>query len=161
VVPPAPSHSIPASGEPVRIAIETPAGDHPVVTVGLDENRIPIVPKHEVGWYQYSARPGEGENVVLWGHVLRFRETPNKPAPFAGLKHTPIGSLITLYTSNNKTYSYVVTEKVWATPDQVAYILPQGQEQLTMVSCIGEQVIVNGSVEDMSHRLITIAMPVP
>jgi hypothetical protein len=36
--------------------------------------------------------------------------------------------------------------------------LPQGEERLTLVSCIGEKVIVNGATQ-MTHRLITIALP--
>jgi len=53
-----------------------------------------------------------------------------------------------------------VRQNVWVTPDQVRYILPQGRELLTLVSCIGAQVIEDGEVTDMSHRLITIAEPV-
>ena len=46
-----------------------------------------------------------------------------------------------------------------ATPDQVQYILPQGSERVTLVSCIGQAVIVNGDVVNMSNRLITIGVP--
>jgi sortase (surface protein transpeptidase) len=142
----------------VRLEIAGIGLDRALISVGLDEQRIPIVPNHDVGWYNLSARPGQGENIVLWGHVLRFRATPNIPAPFAGLKELPIGAQATLYSADGSAHRYVVTQKVWATPDQVQYILPQGRELLTMVSCIGDKVVVDDGVE-MTHRLITIAEP--
>ena len=65
---------------------------------------------------------------------------------------------MTLYDDEGRPYRYVVTEQVWATPDQVEYMLPRGREIVTMISCIGDKVIEDGSVE-MTHRLITIAEP--
>ncbi len=148
-----------ARAEPVRLVIPAIDLDRPLVSVGLDKNRVPIVPKHDIGWYNLSAAPGQGENVVLWGHVLRFKATPHIPAPFARLKELEVGANLTIYTSDGKAHRYVVVEQVWATPDQVEYILPRGKEIVTMVSCIGDKVITNGGVE-MTHRLITIAEPV-
>lgn len=131
----------------------------PLVAVGLDAYGVPIVPDHDAAWYSLSALPGTGENVVLWGHVLRFQSTPELAAPFERVKDLGIGSTLTLYTGDGVAHRYVVSQQVWATPDEVHYILPQGYERLTLVSCIGDAVITNGSVVDMSHRLITIATP--
>ncbi len=163
----APTSAAPASpeataepGKPIRIAIEAIQLEQSVIDVGLDEKYVPIVPKHDVGWYIYSALPGQGENVVLWGHVLRFTDAPDIPAPFARLHEVAIGDTITLAISDDTEHTYVITDKIWATPDQVEYILPQGHERLTLVSCIGDQVMVNGFM-DMSHRLITIGKPLP
>src|SRR5690606_27275063 len=100
--------------------------DRPLIPVGLDENRVPVVPNHDVGWYLHSARPGQGENVVLWGHVLRFRRTPDIPAPFARLKELGPGDVITVYSADGAAHRYVISEQIWATPDQVEYILPRG-----------------------------------
>lgn len=146
-------------GGPVRLVIEAIGLDQPIVSVGLDKNRIPIVPKHDVGWYNLSAGPGQGENVVLWGHVLRFRSAPKIPAPFERLKQLTSGAQVTLYDGEGNPHAYVVTQQVRVTPDQVEYILPRGKEQVTMVSCIGDRVITSGQVVDMSHRLVTIAEP--
>lgn len=140
--------------------VEAIALDEQLVPVGIDSQRIPIVPDHDVGWFTLSARPREGENIVLWGHVLRFRSTPQLAAPFAEVKNLAVGDRITLYTVDGIAHHYAVAEKVWAAPEQVEYILPRGRELLTLVSCIGDKVIVNGNVADMSHRLITIAVPV-
>ncbi|HEU5015897.1 MAG TPA: class F sortase [Roseiflexaceae bacterium] len=155
-VPPTPT---PQASAPTHITIGAIGIDRDLVSVGLDGNNIPIVPEHEIGWYNLSAKPGQGENIVLWGHVLRFKKAPNIPAPFARLKELGIGARITLLDEAGAQHTYAVTRTVWATPDQVEYVLPQGHELLTMVSCIGDQVIVSGSVE-LTHRLITIAEPV-
>jgi LPXTG-site transpeptidase (sortase) family protein len=156
VQPPAPAA---ASSQPVRVAIKAIGINGRVVSVGLDKNRIPIVPDHDVGWYNLSARPGEGDNIVLWGHVLRFRSAPKIPAPFARLKDLKPGADVVLYDKNGRIHQYVVTKQVWVTPDQVEYILPKGKEMVTMVSCIGDKIIEDGEVVDESHRLITIAEP--
>lgn len=153
-----PAQQASAAGAPARIAIDAIAMDQPIVSVGLDRNNVPIVPNHDVGWYNLSARPGQGDNVVLWGHVLRFRSAPHIPAPFARVQELQPGARIVLYDEAGSAYAYRVTEQVWVTPDQVEYILPTGSERLTMVSCIGDKVVVDGSVE-MTHRLITIATP--
>lgn len=147
-----------AATNPVRLVIEPIGLDRKLLSVGLDKNRVPIVPKHDIAWYNLSARPGQGENVVMWGHVLRFKNAPKIPAPFARLKELSIGARITVYNGAGRAFHYVVSEKVYARPDQVEYILPVGSERLTLVSCIGDKVVVDGSVE-MSHRLITIAVP--
>lgn len=146
---------VPAS-EPARLVIEAIGLDAAPVAVGLDENLVPIVPNHDVGWYNLSAMPGQGENVVFWGHVLRFKHAPNVPAPFARLKEAKIGDTVQVFTADGAVHNYIVSEQVWVTPDQVEYILPRGRELVTLVSCIGDKVVVDNSVE-MTHRLITIA----
>lgn len=147
-----------ASGTPIRIIIQAIDMDEPIFPVGLDENNVPIVLKHNVGWYIHSARPGKGENIVLWGHVLPFQDTPNVPAPFARLKEAKEGTRITLITDTGAHCSYTIRQHIWATPEETHYILPQGTERVTLVSCIGEYVTTSASVE-LSHRLITIAEP--
>ena len=157
---PTPTNMLPEPTVPLTITIETIDMEQPLIAVGLDEYNVPIVPRHNVGWYIYSAVPGVGENVVLWGHVLRFRDAPDIPAPFARLHEVNIGDMISITTADGYIFDYTVVEQIWATPDQVEYILPQGTELLTLVSCIGDQVIVDGAVINMSHRLITIATPI-
>jgi hypothetical protein len=150
-----------ALGPPARIVVGGIGLDAPVVSVGLDASRAPIVPDHDVGWYDRSALPGQGENVVLWGHVLRFSHALHLPAPFARLKELEPGARITLFDAAGRSREYVLTRKVLARPNEVQYILPQGRELLTLVSCIGDRVYVGDEVVDMTHRLITIAEPAP
>ena len=146
-------------GEPSRIVIDAIGMDQQIVSVGLDKKRVPIVPDHNVGWYNLSAQPGQGDNIVLWGHVLRFRQTPKIPAPFARLKEVKPGATVVLYDQAGKAHNYVVKQQVWVLPSEVEYILPKNKEMITLVSCIGDMVINNGEVVDESHRLITIAEP--
>ncbi|WP_298405686.1 class F sortase [uncultured Chloroflexus sp.] len=145
---------------PARLVIPAINLDRKLYPVGLDKHNVPIVLDHDVGWYLYSAKPGQGENIVLWGHVLRFRKAPHIPAPFADVERLAIGSEIFLYSADGTVFRYVVARKERVTPDQVQYILPTGDERLTLVSCIGDRVIVEGNVE-LTHRLVTIAMPAP
>jgi LPXTG-site transpeptidase (sortase) family protein len=145
--------------QPVRLQIPAIKLDYRPVAVGLDANRVPIVPRHDVGWYSLSAMPGQGENVVFWGHVLRFRSAPKIPAPFARVKELKRGAQVIVTTANGTQRKYQVTQAVQVTPDQVQYILPTGKEQITLVSCIGDNVVQNGSVTK-KYRLITIAEPV-
>ncbi len=157
---PLPMATLPPTGDrtPVRLVIPAINLDRALYPVGLDANNVPIVLDHEVGWYLHSARPGQGDNIVLWGHVLRFRKAPHIPAPFAEVERLALGSEILLYSADGSVFRYVVTRKERVTPDQVAHILPTGDERLTLVSCIGDRVIVDGNVE-LTHRLITIATP--
>jgi len=146
--------------ELTRLVIDDIALDQPLIPVGLDADSAPIVPKHEAGWFTDSATPGQGENIVLWGHALRFRDQPDVPAPFGRLDQLKLGARMVLYDDMGKAYAYSITHQLWVTPDQVSYILPTGQERVTMVSCIGDQVIGrDGAVVNMTHRLITIAEP--
>ena len=77
---PAPPTPRPEPSPPVRLEIPAIGLDEELFSVGLDANRVPVVPNHDVGWYNLSASPGQGENIVLWGHVLRFKATPDIPA---------------------------------------------------------------------------------
>jgi len=148
-----------AAGSPARIVARAAGIDARIVAVGLDAQGMPVVPDHDVGWYNRSALPGQGDNIVLWGHVLRFSYAPRIPAPFARLKELRPGDRLTLYDTAGVASDYVVTRQVWARPDEVEWVLPQGSERLTLVSCIGDKVIAGREVIDMSHRLITIAEP--
>lgn len=155
-----PGAALGAIASPARLVIEAIGLDQSIQPVGLDGERMPIVPNHNVGWYQYSASPGSGENIVLWGHVLRFRSAPTIPAPFARLHELSEGALITLVDAAGGTHHYTVKHQVLVAPERVDYMLPKGSERLTLISCFGDLVVSDGEV-DMTRRLITIAEPVP
>ena len=141
---------------PARIQIPEIGLDYQPRSVGLDKNRVPIVLDHDVAWYNLSAMPGQGDNIVFWGHVLRFKATPNIPAPFARVEELKPGAEVIVTTEKGAEIHYQVTQQVQVTPNQVEYILPTGHEQLTLVSCIGDKVITNGALTK-THRLVTIA----
>ncbi len=162
IAPPTPAPTTmakPKASEPVRLIIPAVGLDLKLISVGLDERRIPIVPKHAAGWFKGSAMPGQGSNVVFWGHVLRWKDSPNIPAPFARMHELQIGAQIRVITADGQEYSYRVAHQVQVRPDQVSYILPTSSERLTLVSCIGDKVIKEGTLTK-EFRLITVAEPV-
>jgi hypothetical protein len=148
-----------AARRPDRIIMNAIELNRSLVQVGLDRNSLPVVPDHDVAWYELSARPGMGENVVVWGHALRFQHAPDVPAPFERVKEARVGDTITIVTADGSVFPYVISEQIWALPNQVSYILPVGQEILTMVNCIGDVVITPEGRLSMTHRLITVARP--
>jgi hypothetical protein len=158
--PPAPPiAAVSLAGAPDRLVIGAIGLDVATVPAGIDGAGEFVVPNHEAGWYINSAAPGQGENIVLWGHVLPFLAAPDRPAPFARLKELAPGALVTLYDGAGRAHEYVVVEQIYAVPEDVAYTFRQGRELLTMVSCIGEGVYAAGGIVDYSQRLITIAVP--
>ncbi len=56
---------------PLRLVVPRLGVDAPIVAVGLTGDGAMDVPQHasEVGWYQYSARPGTKGNAILAGHL--------------------------------------------------------------------------------------------
>lgn len=148
-----------APSEPVRLQIPDIGLDYEPVAVGLNANNVPIVLDHDVAWYKHSAKPGEGENVVMWAHVLRFLAAPKIPAPFANVEKLAPGALILVTTANGETARYQITQQLRVLPNEVQVMLPSGKEQLTLISCIGDKVYTSGSVTK-KERLVTIAEPV-
>lgn len=143
---------------PVRLRIPAIDLDLQPIAVGLDSNRVPVVPKHDAGWYAASAIPGGGSNVVFWGHVLRWLDSPNVAAPFARMQELQPGAPVEITLANGEQWLYRVTQQVQARPEDVQYILPTDGERITLVSCVGDKVIRNG-VLTKEFRLITIAEP--
>jgi sortase (surface protein transpeptidase) len=147
------------TAQPVRLVIPAIGLDQRTVPAGLDAQGIGIVPKHDIGWYSLSALPGQNSNVVFWGHVLRWRDEPTIPAPFAHVKELGVGAALQVVTSDGQVHRYTVTQQLWVQPSDASYIQPTTAERVTLVSCIGENVIRDGEFTK-AFRLITIAEPV-
>lgn len=145
--------------EPVRLQIPDINLDYRPVPVGLNADNVPIVLDHDVAWYKLSAMPGAGENVVFWAHVLRFLAAPNIPAPFVDIEKLQPGALVLVTTANGETARYQITQQRRVLPHEVQVMLPQGKEQITLISCVGDKVYTGGSVTK-KERLVTIAEPV-
>ncbi len=148
-----------APSEPVRLQIPDIGLDYQPVPVGLNANNVPIVLDHDVAWYKLSAKPGEGDNVVFWGHVLRFLAAPKIPAPFADVEKLQPGALILVGTANGETARYRITQQIRVLPHEVEVMLPKGREQITLISCIGDRVYTGGTVTK-TERLVTVAEPI-
>ena len=145
---------------PAHLTIPSIGLDVPVLPVDLDRDGNPIVLKHDVAWYDRTGKPSEGTNMVFWGHVLRFRDSPNIPAPFARVEELQPGARITVTDTAGKRYNYVVITQIHVRPDQVEYLAPTPMERVTLISCTGRSIIANGEVVNMTERLITIAEPI-
>ena len=114
-----------------------------------------IVPANAAGWHANSARPGHNENVVLSGHnnidgkVFRY------------LVDLEPGNKVTLY-ADGLAYEYTVTEKyilkeagmpLEVRQKNAQWILPSGDERLTLVTCWPYEWPGN------SHRVVVVARP--
>jgi sortase A len=114
-----------------------------------------VVPRKAAGWHMNSALPGNGENVVLSGHhniegkVFRY------------VVALSMGDEVTLYIGDTP-YVYTVTEKyilkeagmpLSVRKKNAQWIMPTGDERLTLVTCWPYQWPGN------SHRVIIVARP--
>lgn len=127
-----------------RLKIPSIALDAKVIEVGWEMQdvngaQVPVwqVANYAVGQHQGSANPGEGENIVLAGHVGGYGYV------FRDLYYVHPGDSVTLY-SDGKEYNYTVKERLIVDeenvpPEQKAenaeLIAPQGEEMVTMVTC--------------------------
>jgi sortase (surface protein transpeptidase) len=100
-----------------------------------------------VAWYSQLSKMGQGENVVMAGHVDYWDVGP---AIFQGVPSLVPGDVITVIGDNGEKYNYAVE---WAqlfdvasqlTPEviQKDIVGDTGQESLTLITCGGE---FNGS----------------
>jgi sortase A len=151
-----------AQSPPVRIAAPAIELDAKVVPMGwewVDKKGAMvsewIVPSKAAGWHMNSALPGHGENVVLSGHHNI------KGKVFRYVVDLQPGDRLTLYT-DDAAYEYIVTEKyilkevgmpLRVRRKNAQWIMPTGDERLTLVTCWPYEWPGN------SHRVIVVARP--
>ena len=160
---PTPTVVADTSEPPTRLAIEAIGVDAPVINLGLDPELIPEVPSTgaEVGWYDFSAKPGTGSNVVLAGHVTWDK----RPAVFWSLGEIKEGDLIHLTTGRGDQMVYEVTANLLvdpSDPESLQLIYPTDTEMLTLVTCGGTFNRDAGARfgGEYTHRAIVQATPV-
>ena len=114
-----------------------------------------IVPSRAAGWHISSALPGHDENIVLSGH----HNIEGKV--FRRVVDLEPGDEITLFAGSIP-YVYYVTEKyilkeagmpLSVRQQNAQWILPTGDERLTLVTCWPYEWPGN------SHRVIVVARP--
>jgi sortase A len=114
------------------------------------------VAEYAVGQHMGSANPGQGENIVLAGHVGGYGHV------FRDLYYVKPGNRVLLY-SGGQEYLYIVTERLivdedHAPPEQRAanaqLIGPTGSEMVTMVTCWPPT-----GKDKFTHRVIIRAAP--
>ncbi len=109
---------------------------------GAVVNNIWYVSKENAVHLVTSKNPGEGGNIVVYGH--------NTHAIFQNLPKINIGDEIILRGNDGQTFKYKVKETHTVRPTEINYIQDKEKETLTLYTCTG--------FFD-SKRLIVIAEP--
>ncbi len=141
---------------PARIVIPRIGVDAPLTVRGIGPDGVmenPLGPE-DVAWYDFTARPGQGGNAVLSGHV-DYRNYG--PAVFADLERLRAGDVVEIYGVDGSVFSYRVTASASypAESAPVADILADtGRDMLTLVTCAGT---FRGSGQGYSLRLVVRA----
>jgi sortase A len=139
-----PTNQAPHESTVTRVAIPSIGVDSKVVEVGWDvvkqnnqEVAVWQVAEYAVGQHRGSANPGEGNNIVLAGHVGGYGKV------FKDLFYVKPGDQITLYSAGQQ-YLYTVQERLLVTEEGVSdeqhtanaqLIAPTDREIVTLVTC--------------------------
>jgi sortase A len=146
-----------------RVVVPSIGVDSKVVEVGWDvteQNGQQVavwqVAEYAVGQHRGSANPGEGDNIVLAGHVGGYGKV------FKNLFYINPGDQLTLY-SGDQQYLYTVQERLILTEEGVSteqqaanaqYIAPTGSEVVTLVTCWPPK-----GADKFSERIVVRAVP--
>lgn len=142
-----------------RIRIPVIGVDAPVVVKGLDAARRMVAPDspEEVAWYDFTALPGQGSNIVLAGHVDFVGVGP---AVFWDLWRLRVGDVVELELADGRVARYRVVgletvEEVRAPVERI--VGPTPEERLTLITCAGNY---NPATGRYDQRLVVTAVPV-
>jgi LPXTG-site transpeptidase (sortase) family protein len=145
-----------AGSVPVRLVIASIGVDAPLTVKGLNERRDMEVPDgpEDVAWYAFTARPGQGGNVVLSGHLDYHNYGP---AVFARLGDLKPGELVEVHTLDGEVFRYSVSlavsyEALRAPAQEI--VGPTSRETLTLITCGGS---FDRTTQQYSHRLVVRA----
>jgi LPXTG-site transpeptidase (sortase) family protein len=132
----------PSSAPVVRMIIESVGIDGAVVTMGLDENHVPLVPDNpdDIVWYDFSTRPGWGSNAVFSGHVDWTVNHVPVTGVFYNLRKVEVGDIIKIRLEDGTEYRYKVTGNVAVPYDDPEALKAMGAtpiEVLTIITCGG------------------------
>ena len=123
---------------PTRIIIDSLGVDAPVITLGVKPDGIPQVPDtaSEVSWYDFSAKPGQGSNAVLAGHVALSKNA----GVFWALRDLSPNDTVRLTTEegNELTYRVFAAYLLDADdPSALEAMAPSPFDVITLVTCGG------------------------
>lgn len=134
-----------ADGDSIQIDTE-------LLGVSLDQQGLIWAPPRSAGHFLYSARPGEGSNIVIVGHS-------GSGLVFDPLLDIQPGAHITLTSAAGDTQYTVTNMQVIAVRDadaqqlaeNLAFVEPTATEQVTLITCWPR--------DEYTHRLIVQAVP--
>ena len=123
---------------PLRLSIPRLAVDAPVISVGLTSQMAMDVPQlaEQVGWYEYSARPGMKGNSILAGHLDWF----GQPGVFQRLIDMRKGDSVAVRGADGQERMYIVewtNEWPLASAPVGTIFEPVEQPALTLITCGG------------------------
>jgi len=155
----------PPSSSPVaRMIIEKIGIDAPVITMGLDEQHVPLVPDNpnDIVWYDFSTRPGWGSNAVFSGHVDWTVNGVPVTGVFYDLRNIGIGDIIKVRLQDGTEYQYKVTANVaipYDDPQALAVMGATPIEMITIITCGGTWVPEYGNPigGNYTHRQVVRA----
>ena len=132
----------PSSAPVVRMVIEKIGLDGQVVTMGLDEDHVPLVPDNpdDIVWYDFSTRPGWGSNAVFSGHVDWTLNGVPVTGVFYDLRKVEVGDIIKVRLEDGIEYQYKVTGNVAIPYDDPQALQVMGAtptEMITIITCGG------------------------
>ena len=133
---------LPEVAAPARMVIDKMGVDAPIITLGLDANRLPEVPNgpDTVAWYDFSAKPGQGSNAVFSGHVDWTVNGQPVTAVFWRLGELEEGDVVRLTLEDGSELLYRVTNNVtirYDDPDGVKVMDETPNDVITLISCGG------------------------
>lgn len=135
---PAPTPTPPFANQSFRIAIDRIGVDAPVVSEGMDEQQVPLVPlnAYEVAWYDFTAQPGTPGNAVFAGHKTWAGE-----AVFHDLDQLRTGDAVRLRgETDGVELVYRVTDSFTVReddPNAVQVMMPSPLDIVTIITCDG------------------------
>ena len=135
----------PSSAPLVRMIIEKIGIDAPVITLGLDENAVPLVPDNpnDIVWYDFSTPPGWGSNAVFSGHVDWTVNGVPVTGVFYDLRKVEVGDIIKVRLEDNTEYQYKVIGNVampYDDPQAMQVMGATPSEVITIITCGGSWV---------------------
>ena len=143
------AHALPAG---TRLQIPSIAVDARLVPLGVDATGQMQVPDNgsDIGWYTFSAPPGQPGNAVLSGHLDTATSTT---AVFSHLKDLKQGDKVDISTAGKTTDFELFWTKSWADDTApLALILGNAPSPtLTLITCAGTWDRTN---KNYSERLV-------
>ena len=135
---------------PFHLVIESLGIYAPIVELGMDGDGVPQVPINgqDVAWYDFSAKPGEGSNTVLAGHINWARS----PAVFFDLGDLQPGEVLRLIRDevdegegdggDELVYEVIDNFSVDPTdPESLKVMAPTEEDTITLITCGGTWIL--------------------
>ena len=140
-----------------RLVVPSLGIDAPTVVLGVTSDgtmQAPSTPT-DVGWYNFSSKPGGGGNIVLSGHVDYINYGP---AVFWKLRNIHMGDVVHLIQADQSVATYKVTTISNYDSDTAPIKEIIGKtpvETVTLITCDG---VFNSNTHEYDKRLVVRAV---